>query len=126
VDVITILLVFLLKSYSVDLPVRPDDPDFHLPGSASESPVGPAIDIDVTPEAIYVSGQRAASTVYYLEHDELLVMELYSSLQGQAGHSVNLRVHQDIPYLLVRKLLFSAREAGVERLTLVARSRAGL
>ncbi len=126
VDIITILLVVLLKSYSVDAPVRPEDPDFRLPLSASESPVGPAIDIDVTQEAIYVSGLRTAASSYYLEREDLLIEELYARLQGQAGRAVNVRVDGEIPYLLVRKVLFSAREAGVERLTLVAQSRSGL
>jgi biopolymer transport protein ExbD len=126
VDIITILLVVLLQTYSVDVPVRPDDPDFALPLSGSESPVGPAIEIDVTAEAIYVSGQRTANARYYLERDELLIEELYASLQGQGGRAVNVRVDGRIPYALVRKVLFSAREAGVEQLTLVAQSRKGL
>lgn len=126
VDVITILLVVLLKTYSVDAPVRPEDPDFALALSASEEPVGPAIDIDVTTQAIYVSGQRTAGSSYYLEHDDLLIEELYTRLQGQAGRAVNVRVDGSIPYALVRKVLFSAREAGVQRLTIVAQSRSGL
>ncbi len=126
VDVITILLVVLLKSYSIDAPVRPDDPDFALALSASEQPVGSAIDIDITREAIYVSGTRAAASSYYLEHEDLLIEELYSRLQGLGGRAVNVRVDGGIPYLLVRKVLFSAREAGVEKLTIVAQSRTGL
>ncbi len=126
VDVITILLVVLLKSYSIDAPVRPEDPDFELPRSASEAPVGPAIDIDVTADAIYVSGLRTAASAYYLEHEELLIEELYTRLQGQGGRAVNVRVDGEIPYALVRKVLFSAREAGVDRLTIVAQSRSGL
>ncbi len=126
VDVITILLVVLLKTYSVDAPVRPDDPSFSLPLSASETPVGPAIDIDVTVDAIYVSGQRTAASTYYLEHEDLLIEELYTRLQGQGGRAVNVRVDGGIPYALVRKVLFSAREAGVQRLTLIAQSRTGL
>jgi len=126
VDVITILLVVLLKTYSVDAPVRPDDPDFALALSASDTPVGPAIDIDVTGAAIYVSGLRTASSDYYLEHEDLLIEELYARLQGQGGRAVNVRVDGDIPYELVRKVLFSAREAGVQRLTIVAQSRTAL
>jgi biopolymer transport protein ExbD len=126
VDIITILLVVLLKTYSVDAPVRLNDPDFALPMSASDSPVGPAIDIDVTAEAIYVSGLRTAASPYYLEHEDLLIEELYTRLQGQAGRAVNVRVDGAIPYALVRKVLFSAREAGVQRLTIVAQSRSGL
>lgn len=126
VDVVMLLLVVLLRSYSMDPPVRPDDGDFSLPLTASEVPVEQAIDIDVTGEVIQVSGQRTASSRHYLDHDDELIVELYSCLQGQAGKSVNVRVDADVPYVLVRKVMYSAQRAGVERMTLVAQSRAGL
>ena len=37
VDVLTILLVFLLRTWSTDPPVRPDDPSFQLPLSVEEA-----------------------------------------------------------------------------------------
>ena len=126
VDMLTILLVFLLKSYSVDPPVRPDDADFTLPTSATEQPVGPARDIDVTEHGIYVDGWRAASTRYYLEHDDTMILELYEDLQASGSQVVNVRADTRVPYRLLQKVLFSAQEAGMDRITLVASSRGGL
>ncbi|MFH1470043.1 MAG: biopolymer transporter ExbD [Pseudomonadota bacterium] len=126
VDVITILLVGLLQAYSVDAPIRPDDPDFQLPASASEAPVTPVLEIHVTPEAIYVGGERTAGAPYYLEHDDVLIEELYALLQGRGAIPVELAVDARVPYALVRKVLFTAREAGAKQVTLVARARSGM
>ncbi len=126
VDVVMILLVFLLRAYSVDPPVRPDDPGFQLPTSASEDPVGPALAVDVTMSEIAVEGIRTAATGYYDTHEDELVEELYVRVQGRGSDEVNVRVDGDVPYRVTRKVLFTCQQAGAERLTLVARSRAGL
>ena len=44
----TILLVFLLKSWSTDPPVRPNDASFALPSSTSDSPVSSVRSLDLT------------------------------------------------------------------------------
>ena len=126
VDAMTILLVFLLKSYSVDPPVRPDDSGFQLANTASEQPVGPATDIDVTADGIYVDGLRTASSVYYRDRDDALVRELYDALQGRSTKTVNVRADGRTPYRLLGKVMFTLQESGVERISLVAQSRAGL
>ncbi|MDP7111440.1 MAG: biopolymer transporter ExbD [Myxococcota bacterium] len=126
VDVVTILLVFLLRSYSVDPPVRPDDPGFQLPLSAAETPVVRALEVDVTGELIAVEGRRTADTGYYASRDEDLVEELYVAVQASAARAVNVRVDRDVPYGITRKVLFTCQQAGADQLTLVARSRAGL
>lgn len=126
VDAMTILLVFLLKSYSVDPPVRPDDSDFNLAQTAGEQPVGPGIDIDVTQDGIYVDGIRTASSAFYREHEDVLIRELYDRLQARAGGTVNVRADGRTPYRLLGKILFTLQESGVEQISLVARSRSGM
>ncbi len=126
VDVVTILLVFLLRSYSSDPPVRPDDGDFQLPLTASETPVPRGLAVDVTRELVAVEGQRTADTGYYADRDVALIEELYVAVQGRGAAAVDVRVDRDVPYRVTRKVLFTCQQAGAERLTLVARSRAGL
>ncbi len=126
VDVLTILLVFLLKSFSMDPPVRPNDNTFTLARSTSSAQVQAATDVDITPAGIYVNGWRVASTSYYSTHDDALIQELYERLQQAGGGDVNLRVDASIPYGLVRKAIFSLRTAGVERLSMVAQARESL
>lgn len=126
VDAMTILLVFLLKSYSVDAPVRPDDENFRLAFTATEQPVGPGTDIDLTSDGIYVDGQRTASSTFYLEHQDVLIRELYDRLQTHPGGIVNVRADGRTPYRLLGKVMFTLQQAGVEQISLIAQSRAGL
>lgn len=126
IDMLTILLFYLLQTYSHDPPVRPSDPHFQLSKSTSTEIVHPAIDLDVTEEGIYLEGERAASSKYYLQHDDTLVMELYERLQGRAARRVNVRADARVPYLLLNKILVTANEAGVEQLSIVALNRSGL
>ena len=126
VDMLTILLVFLLKSWSTDPPVRPDDKSFALPTSTSENPVHQALELDVTEEALYLAGIRMAGARFYTEQDEALIRELYEPLQLSAGQPLQVRMDEDAPYELLRKVLFTAQQAGIEEVTVVAASRSSL
>ncbi|HJN74416.1 MAG TPA: biopolymer transporter ExbD [Myxococcota bacterium] len=125
VDMLTILLVFLLKSWSTDPPVRADDTTFELPTSTSEAPVKSATQIDITDDGIYIEGIRIAGTRYYVEHDDTLIRELNDVLAKKPG-PVQVRMDEEAPYVLLRKLLFTAQQAGVEDVTVVAVSRSSL
>ncbi len=125
VDMMTILLVFLLKSYATDPPIHSADPDFRLPTSVAEEVVRRATEIDLTREAIYINGVRTAGTRYYLDHDEDRIREVYDLLLRLPG-PILIRADERTPYALIRKLIFTAQEAGVEQVTLVAVSRSSL
>lgn len=126
VDMLTILLFFILKSFSMDTPVRPEDPDFRLPASSANDAVARLPAIDITPEAIYLGGERVAATGYYAERPDQLIQELYDQLSGRPPPRLNVRADGRVPYVVLRKVLFTAQEAGVDHLDLVAVSRAGL
>ena len=126
VDVLTVLLLFLLRAYSTDPPVSSEHPEFQLPTSTSEDPVDPARAIEITQDGIYMDGNRKTSTQWYLEHDEDLVREIYTSLQQSPGEHLLVRADQLTPYRLVRKVLFTAQQAGFSHITLVAQSRSSL
>ena len=126
VDMLTILLVFLLKSYSTDAPVRPGDSSFELPMSISEQPVQRTLAIDLTTHGIYLQDQRIAGTRYYLEQDDTLITELYGALQQLPGDRVQVRADAELPYSLTRKALFTAQQAGKRKVTVVTVSRSSL
>ena len=125
VDMLTILLVFLLKSWSTDPPVRADDASFELPTSTSEEPVAAPTAVDITDAGIYLEGIRVTGTRYYVEQDDTLIRELHDVLAMNPG-PVQVRMDADAPYVLLRKLLFTAQQAGVEDVTVVAVSRSSL
>jgi len=126
VDVLTVLLVFLLKSYSTDPAIRADDPEFHLPTSANESPADTARSVEVTQSAIFMDGSRRTGTRWYLEHDEDLVREIYELLLLRPDEPLQVRADGAVPYRMIRKILFTAQQAGIQNITLVAESRSSL
>ncbi|MED5374848.1 MAG: biopolymer transporter ExbD [Myxococcota bacterium] len=126
VDLMTILLVFLLKSYSTDAPVRPGDSAFSLPMSTSEQPVQSHISVDLTTHGLYLEGQRIAGTRYYLNNPDTLIPELHGALQQLPGEQVQIRADGSLPYALTRKALFTAQQAGKNKVTVVTVSRSSL
>jgi biopolymer transport protein ExbD len=126
VDVLTVLLLFLLRAYSTDPPTTSKDPQFALPMSAAISPVDPAHSIEITGDGIYINGGRRTGTQWYLDHDEDLVREIYTVLLKTPPQRLILRADKRTPYRLVRKVLFTAQQAGFSDITLVAASRSSL
>ena len=126
VDVFTLLLVFLLASFSTDSPVRPSDRAFALPRTTSERAVPQASAVDLTKEAIYLDDLHLVSTDYYREHSDALVQELYWPLLKMEKGPLLIRSDSEMPYAMLQKLIFTAREAGWEEIALVAQSKKSL
>ena len=126
VDMLTILLVVILRSYSTDPPLEMAEPGFSLPVSPEESPVLRGVHIDIGKSGLYVNGERAGSVEYWTKNDGLLVTEVHELLQQRRGQRALIRAHQDTPWALVGKVLYTAQQAGYEDVQLVAVSRASL
>lgn len=126
VDILTILLVAILRSWSADPPLQLPEPDMALPISAQETPAGRMLAIDVAPDGIYVDGYRVTSAGYWTEAEGVLITDVYETLQQVGGTRVAIRAHEQAPWELVGKVLFTAQQAGFEDIELVAVSRASL
>jgi biopolymer transport protein ExbD len=126
VDVFTLLLVFLLASFSTDDPVRPSDRGFALPRSTSEKAVPQGHAVDLTQQSIFLDDKRVASSEFYARHEESLVQELYWPLLKMEKGPLLIRSDADMPYAIVQKLIFTAHEAGWHEIALVAQSKKSL
>lgn len=127
VDMMTILVVAVLRTWSSDPPaVLPDEPGFRLPVSAQETPPTKGITIDIGAEGLYVDGWRAGSATFWRDSDEILVTDLYDTLQRLKGQQVTIRAHESAPWALVGKILYTARQAGYDHVELIAVSRVSL
>jgi biopolymer transport protein ExbD len=126
VDMMTLVLLFLLRAWSADPPVGLVESGFDLPISAVESPVDRRLTVDVGSSGIHVDGRRVVGTRFYEVSEETLVREVYDVMLRRSGEPVALRVDADVPWIVVRKVLFTLHEAGVSDVSLVAASRAGL
>jgi len=120
VDMLTILLVALLRSWSTEAPANFAEEGFALPLSRQEAPVDRGVTIDVGTSGLYVEGWRAGSATYWTDSDDVLVTEVYEALQSRGGTRAVIRAHKDAPWSLVGKVLFTAQQAGYGDVELVA------
>lgn len=126
VDMLTILLVVLLRTWSTEPPMELSEAALVLPTSRAEAPLGAGVRVDVGPDGLYVEGRRAGSVAFHLQSEEVLVTEVYEALQARGGRRVVVRAHQDTPWRLLGKVMFTAQQAGYEEIELVAVSAASL
>jgi biopolymer transport protein ExbD len=125
VDMMTLLLVFLLRSYSTEAAPAPPEGHFELAGTVSEDPRKSAVQIIVSKEAIYVEGHRVIAVGYL--PDELLVHELYDPLLAMRGKQrVEVHADKDIPWGVLKRVLHTAKAAGFDELSLVAANTSSL
>lgn len=125
VDMMTLMLVFLLRSYSTEAAPAPPDGPFQLAGTVSEEPRKTAVEILVSPEAVYIEGRRAIAVAYLPE--DLLVREVYEPLLAARGKT-RVEVHADrtIPWGVLKRILHTARQAGFEEISLVGANTSSL
>jgi biopolymer transport protein ExbD len=126
VDMLTILLVAVLRTWSADAPFQPPEPGFVLPVTREEAAPARGVTVDVGADGLYVEGWRAGSAAYWSAADGVLVTDLYEALQARGGDTVVIRAHETTPWRLLGKVLFTAQQAGYGDIQLVAVSRASL
>lgn len=121
VDMMTLLLVFLLRSYSTEYAPHPPEGKFELAGTHSEEARKNATEILVSEEAIYVEGNRVIATAYLPE--DLLVREIYDPLLlARNKRRVEVHADKDVPWSVLKRVLHTTKAAGFEELSLVAAS----
>lgn len=125
VDMMTVLLVLLLRTYTTDPAPAPPEGRFQLGTTLSESPRRDSVELIVSQEAIYVSGNRVIATAYLPE--ELLVREIYDRLIAQPKRQrVEIYADGAVSYGALRRVLYTARAAGFEQIALMGSADAGL
>ena len=126
VDIMTILLVAILRTWSTQPLLQPVEADFALPMSRAEGEPSLSLAIDVGMDGIYVDGVRAGSSKYWSQSEALLIPDVLDALHASGTDHVRVRAHSDAPWILVGKVLSTAQEAGVADVELVAISQASL
>jgi biopolymer transport protein ExbD len=125
VDMMTLLLVFLLRSYSNEVAPSAPEGHFELAGTASDASRSGGVQILVSEEAIWVDGHRVAA-VAYLPKD-LLIRDVYDRLLSVRGKGrVEIHADRTVPYGVLKRVLHTARAAGFTELSLVGANRASL
>jgi biopolymer transport protein ExbD len=120
VDVMTILLVFLIKNFSVDSDVVSPPPNVELPLSTSQKPAQPRCAVTITKEEI-IAGDRSVAATADVEKSDSLIIEplramvtaLLPSCIVDDNGSVVILCDKDVNFAVVKKVMSTCSKAGV-------------
>jgi biopolymer transport protein TolR len=134
IDVFTILIFFLLSSAG-GVELLPSTKAVKLPESVSEKSPRETVVVVVSGTEILVEGRRIASVADTLAGQGDLIEPLKAELDLQAGRqvirkeneaqgkAVTLMGDKDIPYQLLRKVMYTAARAGFSDVSFAVRQR---
>ena len=126
VDIFTILVIAVLKASSPQPPLVLPEGTMELPLSAQEDISMEQLVVDIGKDGIYVDGFRVTARQYWENSEDILITEVYSSLQQRAKREVKIRVDKDVPWSLISKTLHTAQQAGYEDIEMLVISKSSL
>ncbi len=127
-DMFTILIIFLLKSYSAEGIILTIPADLHLPQSTTQSAPEPGLVVEVSRKALVVDGRILDVDLEAVQNSEKLIIDnLYEHLMAKARqyeeiYELNpnaeftgrlvLEGDREIPFKLLKKILYTCGQAG--------------
>jgi biopolymer transport protein TolR len=127
-DILTVLLLFLLKSYSAGGEVMVPQPGVKLPEStAEETPVASLI-VAIDGDAIKLGSEKVASVAEVSASPDAGIPALAERLpeaaraagvlEGASGTTVTIQGDRNIEYALLRKVMFTLSQSGYGNVSL--------
>ncbi len=140
IDMFVIIIIFLLKSFSASTEANITiSPKLQLPLSSSETTINEFVNITVTTSEILVDKKIVAhiqdGNIVGLNPQDLMIPALYEELEKrkekilkiqmynpnvQFKGEVNLISHKKIPFSLLKKVMYTAGQAGFGNFKFVA------
>jgi biopolymer transport protein ExbD len=123
VDVLTVLLIFLIRSFSAEgSPVNPVS-SVTLPVSSSLNPAKVMTSIELTPDQLQVNGGVIVSMSAIKESDSLFIPQLYSYLKKNRitdpQGEVMIQSDKNTEFEIVKKVMFTCSKAGATDFTIL-------
>jgi len=127
IDMFTILLVFLLKSFSAEGQIMTVADDLRLPESTAQKPPESASVIAITADWVLIDGKQVASVSDVMTSNELLISGLAVELKNQRTISesvgklsetmgftgtISIQGDKEIPYQILKKVMFTCGQIG--------------
>ncbi len=133
IDMFTILLVFLLKSFSVEGEIMSVASDLRLPESTAQTPPKAAPILVVTSEWIILDGKPIEKVSTIASQKQNLIAPLKTQLAAIRAFSANLSAldrsmnlkgditiqgDREIPFALLKKIMFTCGQEGFNNMLL--------
>lgn len=129
VDILTILLLFLLKSFSVSPELNVNLPNLTLPASTSDKTPETTLSIILTKDKIVINDKTIATIkdwqISGIKKEDLLIPGLYEYLKKEAEKQkylakltgkkfdgkLTLLADKDMPFYILKKIMYTAGQA---------------
>ncbi len=136
-DMFTIILMFLLSTFSADTANISASKKFTLPQSTATAPYKQRLGIQITTDEILVEGIVVTTVREALASEELLIGPLHEALEAEAKKSIfiaesNLEMElsrevviqgeKSIPFKLIERVMFTSGQIGYNNISLAVMS----
>lgn len=117
VDVMAIILVFLIKTFSTEGNIITPSSDLELPVSTSQKKPSPHWSIEIARNAVMSEGTFVASTTAFAKQDALLIPELLKwledkrRLRNDTTSQALIQCDKEVPYAIVKKVMYTCSKA---------------
>ena len=122
-DLFTILVIFLIFQASNDGESLSVAQDLILPTSTATQPPVPALTVTVTEKEIRVEESVVAESRAVLESPETVISALKERLLSKGAGRVTVLGDRQIPFALLKKVMVTCTEAGINQISLAVLSR---
>lgn len=128
IDVMTILLVFLIKNMAVDGQLITASSDINLPVSSSRQPPRPQLSIEITAESVIASGQILANVKKMVGSSSMEIPALLQWLKAEQAlkpdssgeKEVLLQCDRELEFSIVKKVMYTCNKAGFSDFSILA------
>jgi biopolymer transport protein ExbD len=132
-DILTVLLLFLLKSFVVDAEVVTPPPDVELPQSSAETTPESSLVIAVSDEVIFLGDEPIAQVKDVLAREDLLIPELDARLdhayrqmaeiatkrgKDRPDGKVTIQGDRAMEWQLLQRVMYTCNFCGFDQLSL--------
>lgn len=120
IDVMTILLVFLIKSFSVEGNIITPSQDLELPVSSSKKPPRLITTLEITQNAVMSDGEILAKHGDFQSNDSLLIPLLHKWMVLQKAQiddttkakEILIQSDRNVEFNIIKRVMYTCSKAG--------------
>jgi biopolymer transport protein ExbD len=117
VDVMAIILVFLIKTFSTEGNIITPSSDLELPVSTSIKKPSPRWSIEIARNTVMSEGTFIAAAGAFAKNDSLCIPELFKWLENKRRLRADttsqalIQCDKEVPYAIVKKVMYTCSKA---------------
>jgi biopolymer transport protein ExbD len=120
IDILTLLLVFLIQSFSAEGNLITPSSDLELPLSSSKQQPVPSLTIELTRDAVVAEGRQLAANGSFSSSKDLPIPAVYQwcGLQkgrisgASGGKHIVIQCDRELDFNIVKRVMYTCSKAG--------------